>query len=37
MIPYAALLFALVLWYLDNFTREMEAIKPGEVLRDPVI
>ncbi len=37
MIPYAALLFALVLWYLDNFTREMEAIKPGEVLRDPMI
>lgn len=37
MIPYAALLFALVLWYLGSVTREMESIKAGEVLRDAVI
>jgi len=37
MIPYAALLFALVLAYLGRLTREVESLKAGEVLHDPVI
>ena len=33
MIPYAAVLFALVLWYLANLVREVELMDVGSVVR----
>jgi exosortase/archaeosortase family protein len=33
MIPFAACLFALVLWYLDSLIREEEQVDVGTILR----
>jgi exosortase len=34
MIPFAAVLFAIVLWYVGNITREMESLDMRDVLQD---
>ncbi len=36
MIPYAAALFALVLWYCGHITREVQPVTAGEILHDPL-
>lgn len=37
MIPYAAALFALALWYFGHITREVQPVTAGEILHDRVL